>query len=47
MLNYDPEKRPSIEELQNHPWMQIPFESKKAQNAMIELIKENKSSKST
>jgi len=30
MLNYDPEKRPSVEELKNHPWMQIPFERKKA-----------------
>lgn len=30
MLNYDPEKRPSTEELKNHPWMQTPFNHKKA-----------------
>ena len=47
MLNYDPSKRPSIEELMDHPWVKLPFERKKTQNAIIEILKENKSSKST
>jgi len=47
MLSYDPEKRPSAEELKNHPWMQMPFDHKKAKAAIIETLKENKSSKST
>jgi hypothetical protein len=47
MLNYDPEKRISIEELKNHPWMQVPLDHKKTQASIMELLKENRSSKST
>lgn len=52
MVNHDPTKRPTIKELLNHPWMQIPKDGKipdsaKCGKKLKEMIAEHKFDKST
>jgi len=47
MISYDPSQRPTIEEIQNHPWMQKEFEQVKAKEEIISKINENMYEKST
>ena len=41
MLAYDPAKRPTIEEIKNHPWMKKEFSSKKASKDIMQTFKDN------
>lgn len=52
MVNHDPSKRPSVKELLEHPWMQIPKDGnipdgKKHQKILKKLVEEAKFDKST
>jgi len=38
MLSYNPEERPSIEEIQSHPWMQRDFNVGKAKLELLQKI---------
>jgi hypothetical protein len=40
MFHRDPEQRPTIEEVRNHPWMQMPFDYREAQENIIALAHE-------
>lgn len=45
MFSYDPTKRPSVEELKNHPWMQKSCDMKTARSDIIERLHEVRSAK--
>ena len=47
MLAYNPAKRPTIDEVKNHPWMKMKFESKKAYKGLMQTLKENNFDKAT
>jgi serine/threonine protein kinase len=47
MFNYDPKKRPTIEELKNHPWMQVPYSVKQTKENLIEKLTEKRTAKTT
>jgi serine/threonine protein kinase len=47
MLSPDPEKRPTVEELKNHPWMKEPIDIKKTRDAIVSKLKNNKFEKTT
>ena len=35
MVSYDPEKRPSLTEIENHPWMKTAYNHEKVRNKLI------------
>lgn len=41
MLSYDPELRPTVEELVNHPWMQKQIDCKMAKNIINFALNDN------
>ena len=42
MLHYNPAKRPTIEEVKNHPWMKTASEPEKARKVILNALKSNK-----
>jgi serine/threonine protein kinase len=47
MFNYDGKKRPTIEELKNHPWMQTPYNVKTIKENIMERLTERRTAKTT
>jgi len=47
MFNYDGKKRPTIEELKNHPWMQKPYDVKAVKENIVERLTEKRTAKTT
>ena len=47
MINPDPVKRPTVDELRNHPWMQEPIDIKQTRDAILAKLKDNKFEKTT
>jgi len=47
MFSYDPKKRPTIEELKNHPWMQVPYSVKVTKENILEKLTERRTAKTT
>merc|ERR1712159_698527 len=47
MFNYDGKKRPTIEELKNHPWMQTPYNVKSVKESIMERLTERRTAKTT
>jgi len=47
MFSYDPKKRPTIEELKSHPWMQADFSVKAAKEMITEKLSEKRTAKTT
>jgi hypothetical protein len=47
MFSYDGKKRPTIEELKNHPWMQTPFSVKSVKENILEKLSEKRTAKTT
>lgn len=45
MFSYDGKKRPTVEELKNHPWMQTPFSVKLSRQGLMEKLQEKRSAK--
>lgn len=45
MFSYDPTKRPTIEQLKNHPWMQKPFSQKLARTQLLDTLQEKRANK--
>jgi len=45
MFSYDGKKRPTIDELKNHPWMQQPYSIKLTKENLMEKLSEKRSSK--
>lgn len=47
MFSYDGKKRPTIEELKNHPWMQTPYSVKSVKENILEKLSEKRTAKTT
>ena len=47
MFSYDGKKRPTIEELKNHPWMQTPYDVKTTKENIVEKLTEKRTAKTT
>merc|ERR1712110_51834 len=47
MFNYDGKKRPTIQELKNHPWMQVPYSVKTTKENILEKLTERRTAKTT
>lgn len=45
IFSYDGKKRPTIEEIRKHPWMQKPFSMKDCRKLIMEKLQEKRSSK--
>mmetsp|Transcript_5859 Transcript_5859/g.9449 ORF Transcript_5859/g.9449 Transcript_5859/m.9449 type:complete len:170 (-) Transcript_5859:468-977(-) len=45
MFNYDGSKRPTIEQIKNHPWMTKPFDLKAARSSILDKLHEIRSAK--
>ena len=45
MFSYDGSKRPSVEELKNHPWMQMKLDVKGCRDNLIEELHSKRSEK--
>jgi serine/threonine protein kinase len=45
MFSYDPSKRPTIEELKSHPWMQMGLDVKESRSRILTKLHENRSEK--
>jgi len=43
MFSYDGSKRPTIAEIEAHPWMKVGCNVKKAQNALLSELTEKRS----
>ena len=43
MLSYDGKKRPSIDEIRAHPWMQKPFDMKTIRSDLLSELSEKRS----
>lgn len=43
MFSYDPSKRPTLEQLKNHPWMKKPFSVKLTRQSLMEKLQELRS----
>ena len=47
IFNHDGKKRPTIEEIKNHPWMQKPFSTKLNRQSIMERLNEKRSAKTS
>jgi len=47
IFNHDGKKRPTIEEIKNHPWMQKPFSTKLNRQNIMERLNEKRSAKTS
>jgi len=47
MFNYDGKKRPTIEDLKNHPWMNTPYNCKQVKETIMERLTEKRTAKTT
>lgn len=47
MFSYDGKKRPTIEELKNHPWMKKEFSVKQVKEMITEKLTEKRTAKTT
>jgi serine/threonine protein kinase len=47
MFSYDGKKRPTIQELKNHPWMQVPYSVKTTRENILEKLTERRTAKTT
>jgi len=47
IFSHDGKKRPTVEELKNHPWMQKPFSMKMTRQSVIERLQEKRAAKTT
>ena len=47
MFSYDGKKRPTIEELKNHPWMKTPYSVKTVNEGILERLTERRTPKTT
>merc|ERR1711939_33855 len=47
MFNYDGKKRPTVEEIKNHPWMQTPYNVKGVKENIMERLTERRTAKTT
>mmetsp|Transcript_13573 Transcript_13573/g.23096 ORF Transcript_13573/g.23096 Transcript_13573/m.23096 type:complete len:210 (+) Transcript_13573:414-1043(+) len=45
IFSYDGSKRPTVEEIKSHPWMQKPFDMKKQRDLIMEKLSEVRSAK--
>jgi serine/threonine protein kinase len=45
IFSYDGKKRPTVEEIRQHPWMQKPFSVKDNRKFLMEKLQEKRSSK--
>lgn len=45
MFSYDGAKRPTVEELKAHPWLQKPFSNKMTRQNILEKLMEKRSQK--
>lgn len=45
MFNYDSNKRPTVEQLKNHPWMKLPMSYKLTKHNLMEKLQEKRSTK--
>jgi len=45
MFSYDPKKRPTVEELKNHPWMKKPMSHKLTRQGLVDRLQEKRSCK--
>jgi len=45
MFSYDSTKRPTVEQLKNHPWMQKPFSVKMTRQVILDKIQDKRSIK--
>lgn len=45
MVNYDPSKRPTIEELKSHPWMQSAIKVEKVRSTLLDKLDTGSSQK--
>jgi len=47
MFSYDGKKRPTVEELKNHPWMKQPYSVKETKESIVEKLTEKRTQKTT
>merc|ERR1719326_2410624 len=47
MFSYDGNKRPTVEELKNHPWIKKPFSVKLTRGAILEKLQDRRSEKTS
>ena len=45
MFSHDGKKRPTVEEVKNHPWMQVPFSTKLTRQNITEKLQEKRAEK--
>lgn len=45
MFSYDPSKRPTVEELRDHPWMGKTYDIKGTRSTLIDKLSEMRSEK--
>lgn len=45
MFSYDPSKRPTVEEIKNHPWMKTPFSQKLTRQDLLDKLQTKRSEK--